>query len=313
MDSTTSFQTSWRQRVDDAGAAAEACRGVGEVANYIPALRDVAPDRFGIAVANLDGQIVSYGDANDRFSVQSLSKVFVLVQGYRTWGDEIWRRVGQFPSSNPFNSIVELELEHGIPRNPFLNSGALAIADSLVSRHVSMESSIVTLLRELSGSAEVDYNQTVAESEFRCADRNIAAAYLMKGHGNFANPVADVVRSYCAVCAIEASCTELARASLFLANRGICPGTGKRIVPRRTAQQVCALMLTTGTYEHSGRTAFAIGLPTKSGVGGGIIAVIPNQGTICAWSPRLDSTGNSVRAMAALENLSAAACLSIFG
>lgn len=313
MDSTTSFQTVWQELVDNAGGAADVCRGVGEVANYIPALRDVEPDQFGITVANLDGQVVSYGEANCRFSIQSLSKIFLLTQGCKTWGEEIWRRVGQFPSSNPFNSIIELELEHGIPRNPFLNSGALAIADGLFSRHVNMESSIITLVRELSGSPDLGYNRTVADSEFRCAERNIAAAYLMKSYGNFYNPVADVVRSYCAVCAIEASCTELARSSLFLANQGTCPRTGNTIVSRRTAQQICTLMLTTGTYEHSGKTAFTIGLPTKSGVGGGIMAVIPDKGTICAWSPRLDSTGNSVRAMAALENISAAACLSIFG
>jgi len=176
-----------------------------------------------------------------------------------------------------------------------------------------MEAAIVTLLRDLSGSTELDYSRDVAKSEFQSSERNIAAAHLMKSYGNFHNAVVDVVKAYCAVCAIEASCVELARAGLFLANQGFNETSRNRVVPRRTAEQICPLMLTTGTYEHSGKTAFTIGLPTKSGVGGGMLAVMPGRGTICAWSPRLDSTGNSVRAMAALEHLSSSACLSVFG
>ena len=313
MDCKTSWQTQWSDWLVEAAQVALSHLGAGEVAGYIPALRSVSPDQFGIAVASLDGEIASYGDANTRFSIQSLSKVFLLALGCKTWGDDVWRRVGQLPSTNPFNSLIELELERGIPRNPFLNSGALALADCLVSRHVNTEAAVVSLLRKLSGSCDLDYNQVVARSEFQCSERNLAAAYLMKSYDNFDNPVPDVLRAYCATCAIEASCVELARAGRFLANQGVCVESGEQVVSQRTAQQLCALMATTGTYEHSGKTAVTIGLPAKSGVGGGVLAVIPGKGTICVWSPRLDTTGNSVRAMVALEYLSKAAGLSVFG
>lgn len=302
----------WPEILRRAAHLSEACRQEGELASYIPALAQVDPDQFGMAVATLDGAVHAVGHSATRFSIQSISKLFLLALAYRSHGECLWERVGQSPSTNPFNSLIELELERGIPRNPFLNPGALVVTDALLSRHTHLESAMVALLRELTGSGDLNYDSEVFHSELRCASRHFAAAHLMQSHGNMVNAVDDVVTAYCASCAIEASCVELARAALFLANGGNGIEGGRQLLTAQQTQRICALMLTTGTYEHSGKTAFAIGLPAKSGVGGGVLAVLPGRGSICAWSPRLDARGNSVRAMMALELVSNAAGLSVF-
>lgn len=284
----------------------------GKVASYIPALRWVDPAKFGIAVATLDGRIYQAGDSTEPFSIQSISKVTSLVLAYRLIGDAIWERVGRLPSSNRFNSLIELELESGRPRNPFLNPGALVVADLLVSRHTQMERAVVHLLRELSTNDSIDYDMAVANGEFAVAHRNKAAANLMKSFGNFQNEVDAVVAAYCAQCAITCSCVDLARASLFLANGGIAPLSGRRVLDERQAQQICALMMSSGTYEASGETAFSIGLPIKSGVGGGVLAVVPRYGCICAWSPPLDEAGTSAAGLKAIELLASEIGTNVF-
>lgn len=284
-------------------AAALSQAGQGKVADYIPRLRAVDPAKFGLAVATLDGGLYQAGDSGEPFSIQSISKVFALVLALRSAGDALWDRVGRRPSSNSFNSLVELEIERGRPRNPFLNPGALVVADLLYSRHTQMEQAVVNLIRLLAAGGAVDYDLDVAASEFACAHRNKAAAYLMKSFGNFHNPVDEVLQAYCGQCAIACSCATLARAALFLANGGVAPDTGERVLQERQAQQVCALMMSSGTYEASGETAFCIGLPIKSGVGGGVLAVMPRFGVACAWSPPLDGAGSSVAGLKAIELL----------
>lgn len=283
-------------------SAAHPLARTGRVASYIPALVDVDPSQFGIAIATLDGQVFATGDSDQPFSIQSISKVFALTLAMRLQDDELWERVGRLPSSNQFNSLIELELEGGKPRNPFLNPGALAVADMLSSRNTQMELAVLALLRELSGNAALHYDMDVARGEFACAHRNLAAAHLMKSFGNFRNPVDEVVKAYCAQCAIAASCKDLAVAGLFLVNGGM-DLRSRKVLERRQAQQVCALMMSSGTYEASGETAFSIGLPLKSGVGGGVLAVIPRFGSVCAWSPPLDAKGNSVAGLKAVELL----------
>lgn len=274
----------------------------GRVASYIPSLQDVDPNRFGIAVATLDGDVYATGDADQPFSIQSVSKVFALTLAMRLTDTDLWQRIGRLPSSNQFNSLIELELEEGKPRNPFLNPGALAVADILSSRNTQMELAVLALLRDLSRNSTLQYDVGVAAGEFSCAHRNMAAAHLMKSFGNFRNPVDEVVKAYCAQCAIAASCTDLAVAAIFLANNGQDLDS-RRIVEPRQAQQICALMMSSGTYEASGETAFSIGLPIKSGVGGGVLAVIPRFGAVCTWSPPLDEQGNSVAGLKAIELL----------
>ena len=272
----------------------------GRVANYIPSLITVDPTKFGIAIATLDGDVFATGDSDQPFSIQSVSKVFALTLALRLTNNKLWERVGRLPSSNQFNSLIELELEGGKPRNPFLNPGALAVSDILSSRNTQMELAVLALLRDLSQNPELQYDMEVARGEFECAHRNMAAAHLMKSFGNFYNPVDEVVRAYCAQCAIAASCDDLAVAGLFLVNGG-SDLSSRRIVEPRQAQQICALMMSSGTYEASGETAFSIGLPIKSGVGGGVLAVIPGFGTVCSWSPPLDDRGNSVAGLKAIE------------
>lgn len=273
----------------------------GEVADYIPALRRVDRRHFGMAVALLDGSIHVAGDADQPFSIQSISKLFALVLAYQDAGEALWERVGRWPSSNRFNSLIELEVEQGKPRNPFLNPGALVVADILAGRHTQMERAVAQLVRKLSGNAQVDYDLGVAAGEFALAHRNKAAAHLMKSFGNFRNAVDDVVAAYCAQCAIACSCRDLARAGLFLAAGGRDPLTREQVLPARQAQEICALMMSSGTYEASGETAFSIGLPIKSGVGGGVLAVVPGYGALCAWSPPLDASGTSVAGLKAVE------------
>lgn len=289
------------QRLERIAARVRPLARDGRVADYIPALKQVDPSRFGIAVATLDGQTHTAGEAAQPFSIQSISKLFALVLAYRIAGDALWERVGRLPSTGPFNSLIELERAEGKPRNPFLNAGALAVADLLASRHTQMEAAVLALMRKLADNPALDYDLHVAASEFACAHRNKAAAWLMKSFGNFRNPVDDVVAAYCAQCAIAASCVDLARAALFLAHGGVDASSGEAVLSERQASEVCALMMSSGTYEASGETAFSIGLPTKSGVGGGVLAVVPRFGAICAWSPPLDSTGTSVAGLKAIE------------
>jgi glutaminase len=285
----------------------------GRVADYIPALAQVDPSRFGIAVATLDGGLYEAGDSAQPFSIQSVSKLFALVLAVRVAGDELWERVGRLPSTGRFNSLIELELAEGKPRNPFLNAGALAVADLLASRHTQMEAAVLALVRRLARNPAIDYDLAVAASEFACAHRNKAAAHLMKSFGNFHNPVDEVVAAYCSQCAIACSCRDLARAALFLASGGTDRASGEAVLGERQAAQVCALMMSSGTYEASGETAFSIGLPIKSGVGGGVLAVVPRFGAVCAWSPPLDAAGTSVAGLKAIELFARELGQTVFG
>lgn len=284
----------------------------GEVADYIPALARVAPDQFGIAVATVDGRVYRAGAADTPFSIQSISKLFALALALRREGEALWRRVGREPSGTPFNSLVLLERERGIPRNPFVNAGALVVTDVLCQRFLQPERAVLEFVHRLLGRTGVNIDADVARSERRHSDRNAAIAHFMRSFGNLHGDVGAVLDAYCAQCAIAMSCAELAEAALFLAADGCQPG-GARILEAPDARRLNALMLTCGAYDAAGDFAFRIGLPTKTGVGGGILAIVPGRMSLCAWSPRLDATGNSTAAAAALERFAAAAGVSIFG
>ncbi len=282
----------------------------GEVADYIPALARVSPDQFGMALRTCDGVEASTGDSAVPFSIQSISKVFSLTLAMRLHGESLFQRIGREPSGNPFNSLVQLEREKGVPRNPFINAGALAVADRLVSDG-DAKAAILGLLSRLSGEP-IDFDDEVAESEATSGYRNVALANFMKSFGAIDNDVADVLDVYFNQCAVRMSCRQLARASGFLSNDGVHPVDESRVVSDRQARRINALMLTCGTYDAAGEFAYRIGLPCKSGVGGGIVAIVPDQLSLCVWSPALDSTGNSVLAMKALELFAAKTKLSIF-
>lgn len=278
--------------------------GMGKVADYIPALATVNPRQFGISICDTNGQITSIGDASVPFSIQSISKVFNLVLAINHYGETMWERVGREPSGLPFNSLVQLEYENGIPRNPFINAGALVISDMNESRFASPHIGMRDFVRRLACNGEVVANKTVADSEFEHRARNAAMAYLMKAYGNFENDVDDVLHSYFHNCAIEMSCEDLARATNFLANKGYSVCADEQVLTADQNRQVNALLATSGMYDEAGSFAFEVGLPGKSGVGGGIIAVVPQQFSICVFSPALNKVGNSLLGVAALTSLS---------
>lgn len=286
--------------------------GQGKVASYIPALAEVPAAQLGIAVYGNDGQVFAAGDAHTPFSVQSISKVFSLVQAIEHSGEAIWQRLGHEPSGQPFNSLVQLEFERGIPRNPFINAGALVICDINQSRFAAPVLSMRDFVRRLSGNCEITVDRHVAESEYQFRARNAAMAYLMQSFGNFHNDVEAVLRSYFSYCALRMSCVDLARAFCFLANDGFCKHSGEQILSKRQTQQVNSIMATSGLYDEAGNFAYRVGLPGKSGVGGGIVAVVPGQFTVCVWSPELNPAGNSLVGMAALEVLSERIGWSVF-
>lgn len=286
--------------------------GQGKVADYIPALASVAPRQLGIAAYSNDGELFCAGDARTAFSVQSISKVFGLVQAIGHSGEDIWQRLGQEPSGQPFNSLVQLEFERGRPRNPFINAGALVICDINQSRFAAPALSMRDFVRRLSGNPELIIDTRVAESEYQHRARNAAMAYLMQAFGNFHNEVEAVLRSYFSSCALRMSCVDLARAFSFLASDGFCKHSGEQILRPRQAKQVNALMATSGLYDEAGNFAYRVGLPGKSGVGGGIVAVVPGRFSVCVWSPELNAAGNSLAGMAALELLSQRIGWSVF-
>lgn len=298
--------------LDRIHAALKPVIGEGKVASYIPELANVAPDQFGMAVVDFAGNVYVVGDATKRFSIQSISKLFALTLAFQREGDSLWTRVGREPSGNPFNSLVQLEREQGIPRNPFINAGALVVTDMLASRSVNAAQSLVDFVRKLAGVADITYNTRVAQSEISTSSRNAAMAHFMKSFGNLNNKVGEVLHAYCHHCAIEMSCMELARAVCFLANRGVNPWNGETVIDASSAKRLSALMLTCGTYDAAGDFAFRVGLPAKSGVGGGIVAILPGQCGICVWSPALEDSGNSHAGSLALEMFTSLTKQSIF-
>lgn len=282
----------------------------GQVASYIPALARVPAAQLGIALRTCDGEEAHAGDSTTPFSIQSISKLFTLTLGMRELGEALWERIGREPSGNAFNSLVQLESEHGIPRNPFINAGAIAVTDRLVSV-IDPKAEMLALLSSLCGEP-VHFDEEVAASEAATGFRNVALANFMKSFGRIDNDVGAVLDVYFHACAIRMSCLQLARATGFLSRDGAHPYTGEHLLTERQARRVNALMLTCGTYDAAGEFAFRIGLPCKSGVGGGIVAVVPDRLTLCVWSPALEPGGNSMLGMKALELFTARTGLSIF-
>ncbi|MFQ2434544.1 glutaminase B [Aeromonas caviae] len=287
--------------------------GQGKVADYIPALAQVPADRLGIAVCTVEGELFTAGDAFEPFSIQSISKALSLTLALTLYQEEeIWARVGKEPSGQPFNSLVQLEFEQGIPRNPFINAGALVVSDLLETRLTAPRQRTLELVRRLCGNPAIMADQVVARSEYQHSARNAAIAYLMKAYGNFENEVDKVLQSYFNACAIRMSCVDLSRAFVYLANRGVPLGESTPLLPARTTKQVNALLATCGLYDEAGDFAYRVGMPGKSGVGGGIMALIPGELSICVWSPELNKAGNSLAGTAALELLAERLGRSIF-
>ncbi|MCH7408261.1 glutaminase [Belliella sp. DSM 111904] len=284
----------------------------GKVADYIPELANVNPDQFGIGLVDLEGNVFGVGDYEVPFSIQSISKVHTLVMVFHVFKSKLWSRVNVEPSGNPFNSIAQLEFEKGVPRNPFINAGALVITDALCSKFENPIEQISAYINELSGKSCVRINSSVKESEKNHAERNTALAYFLKAYQNFENEVDQVLDVYFSHCAMEMSCLDLARSFSFLANDGYSIFANREIVSESHARRINALMLTCGFYDEAGEFAFRVGLPGKSGVGGGVAAVMPHKFSIAVWSPELNEKGNSVKAIRALELLTDKLSFSLF-
>lgn len=286
----------------------------GKVASYIPELAKVDAHAFGLVVIDADGHAATAGDVDTPFSIQSISKVFTLTLALGLVGDQLWRSVGREPSGSPFNSIVQLERERGIPRNPFINAGAIAVTDVILSGHAPREAlgEILRFMHFLADDPSIVIDNEVAASEQRTGFRNIALANYMKSFGVLQNPVDFTLGVYFHHCAIAMSCRQLAMASRFLAHDGINPSTGLSVVSPERARRINAVMLTCGHYDGSGEFAYRVGLPGKSGVGGGILAVAPGVASIAVWSPGLDAQGNPLLGQIALEMLTKRMGWSIF-
>jgi glutaminase len=274
---------------------------VGAVASYIPELQEVDPEKFGVHLTSIKGEEFATGDYKEQFSIQSIAKVFSLCMAIEIKGKKLWQRVDVEPSGTAFNSLVHLEYESGIPRNPFINAGALVICDILISELDDPKKEFMEFIRQIASNPEVDYNQSVADSEQKEGYRNFALINFLRSFGNIGNDIEEVLDFYFNLCSIKMNCLELSETFLFLANGGVNPVSGKRIISKSNAKRVNALMSTCGFYDESGEFAYRVGLPGKSGVGGGIVAVYPKQYAIAVWSPRLNAQGNSHRGMKFLE------------
>lgn len=277
----------------------------GDVATYIPQLASVSPQNFAIAITDMAGHQYFSGNAQTAFSIQSITKVFSLTMALGAVGDTLWNRVGREPSGSAFNSIVQLEWERGIPRNPFINAGAIVTADILLASYRPGEviADFLRFMHTVTGDDSIVIDEAVARSEAATGHRNVSLASFMRSFGNINHPIEQALAFYFNHCALSMNCIQLANAGRFLMSSGINPDTGFPIVSPGRARRILALMMTCGHYDGSGEFAFRVGLPGKSGVGGGILAIVPQVASIAVWSPGLNERGNSQLGTLALERL----------
>ena len=284
----------------------------GRVATYIPELANIPAEKFGIHLSTLGGDSIGIGDYQEKFSIQSIAKVLALTMAYRIKGGDLWERVGVEPSGASFNSLVQLEYEMGKPRNPLINAGAIVICDVLMSELNQPWEELLEFIRFVSHNPDINYNQQVFNSEKESGYRNRATINLMKSFGNIMNPVDEVLDFYFSLCSIEMTCEELSKTFMFLANDGIDPISEQQIITLSRSKRINAIMMTCGFYDEAGEFTFKVGLPGKSGVGGGIVAVHPEHFSIAVWSPKLNLKGNSFKGMKFLENFTTETGQSVF-
>ncbi len=285
--------------------------GKGRVADYIPALAQVDPHQFGMALRTIDGREFGVGEYQQGFSIQSISKVFVLTMAMQHTQQELWQRVGREPSGSAFNSLVQLEQENGRPRNPFINAGAIVMTDLLYNFYTSPKEAILSFVRQQSLNNKITINEEVFTSEQQTGHRNYALGHFMKSYNNMQHDVMTVLKTYFYHCSLEMNCIDLIRSMHYLMNGGI-GADGIQVLDHSKTRRINALMLTCGPYDDAGEFAYKIGIPTKSGVGGGIVGILPGQFTVAVWSPGLNLAGNSYVGTKALELLTTKIDASIF-
>lgn len=284
---------------------------MGKQADYIPALAKINPDQFGMCLESVSGEVYPFMQSDTRFSIQSITKVFALALAFSLKGEDLWKRVGKEPSGTAFNSLVQLEVERGIPRNPFINAGAIVLTDILLTELKDPDNEFITFVRALCGSDSVNYNMEVAVSEKEKGYLNAAIANMLKYHGTIENDIEDVLMFYFKMCSVEMSCRELAKAFIPFTNISPFDYSGYKLTSSQI-KRMNAIMQTCGFYDEAGEFSYLVGLPGKSGVGGGIVAIYPMRYAVAVWSPRLNSRGNSVMGIKALELLTTATQESIF-
>lgn len=284
----------------------------GELASYIPELAKVNPSKFGVHITTINQQNFGCGDCYEKFSIQSISKVLAVTLAYSLLGEETWKRVGVEPSGTAFNSLVQLEADKGVPRNPFLNAGAIVVSDILLSNLKNPKNDFLHFVRSISNNQQIEYSAKIAQSEKSVGYRNVALGNLIKSFGQLDNEPSDVLDFYYDLCSLEMSCKDLSELFLFLANNGTEVKNNTSILTESQSKRLNALMQTCGFYDESGEFAFKVGLPGKSGVGGGIIAIHPDQYAIAVWSPKLNEKGNSYKGMKFLEEFTTRTESSIF-
>lgn len=273
----------------------------GKQANYIPELAKINPDQFGMSIHTISGEVYSFKQADSRFSIQSISKVFALAMCLSIEGDRLWNKIGKEPSGTAFNSLIQLEVEKGIPRNPFINAGAIVMADILVSHFKNPKEEFLNFVHAVADDDSIIYNESMALSERENGYLNAAIANLLKYHGTIDNDIETVLHFYFLMCSVEMSCNQLSKAFLAFANHNKKFDYSGVALTTSQVKRMNAIMQTCGFYDEAGEFAYLVGLPGKSGVGGGIVAIYPMQYSVAVWSPRLNSKGNSVMGIKALE------------
>ena len=302
----------FKEIIEEVYLKVEKLEDKGHLATYIPELANVDSENFGVYISTVDGFSFGIGNCYDKFSIQSIAKVLSLSLGYRIIGEKLWERLGVEPSGTAFNSLVQLETDHGIPRNPFMNAGAIVVCDVLLSNLENPKEEFLDFVRSTANNPELNYSKKIAASESVVGFRNVALCNFIKSFGNIRNEPSEVLDFYFDLCSLEMNCSELSEVFLFLANNGRNILNNTEILTKSQSKRINALMQTCGFYDQSGDFAFKVGLPGKSGVGGGIVAVHPNEYSIAVWSPKLNEKGNSFKGMRFLEEFTTKSELSIF-
>lgn len=272
-------------------------------------------DKFGIAVFMRNGEVASAGNCGVGFPIQSISKVFALELALEALGETLWKRVGRDPSGDPFNSIIDLERAKGVPRNPFINAGALVVCDILVGLggRAGPNHHVVNLVKRMLDGKVPELNQDVMDSDRTGGDLNRSLMFMARHHGNLKHAVEKVMDAYIHQCALTLDCRGLAKAGRFLLLDDPDDQDGVKISAARRARRILSIMMLCGQYDGSGDFAYRVGLPAKSGVGGGILAIAPHRASIAVWSPALDPMGNSWLGTLGLEVLTSKTDWSVFG
>lgn len=287
-------------------------KDTGHLPTYIPELANIDAGKFGVHITTIDQNRFGIGDYKEKFSIQSISKVLSLSLAYQIMGEKIWKRVDVEPSGTQFNSLIQLEADNGIPRNPFINAGAIVIADMLIGHLGNPKEDFIRFVRNITNNPNINYSEEIASSEKKVGFRNVAICNFIKSYGNIDNNPDEVLDFYYDLCSIEMNCQEISDTFLFLSNNGLNPINKYRVLNKSQTKRMNALMQTCGFYDESGEFTFKVGVPGKSGVGGGIVAVHPDQYAIATWSPKLNKKGNSYKGMKFLETFTSETESSIF-